>query len=601
MRSFDHTRITAVVAMVILTSLSAVGQAQQPSSTDEATEVPKTGAITGRVLNESGQPLPNAVVSIRAFGLLGQGRGATTDREGNFQVNGLDPVAYSVSASVPTYTPPPRDPDSTQATYYRIGDSVTLVLIKGGVITGSVTTSAGEPVVGVRVRAQNIRDGNGQPSRYGAMFRERTTDDRGVYRIYGLPTGTYLVLAGGAGNFSSSDVNPYDTDAPTFSPSSTRDTAAEINVRAGEETANVDIRYRGEPGHVVSGIASGPQPAAPSGFSVTLTSTLDGGSQWSNSSFQAPGSRGFVFDGVGDGDYDVTAQSFFPGGEWTLSEPKRIKVRGADITGIEVTTRALGSITGRVVLEESKTVECKGKRRPLFTETLISAWHNEKDIAKDQPQFLWSLGGPSHPDKQGEIYLRNLAPGQYHFIARFFAKYWYLQSISLQPSVTPAAKATQANRLADAARNWTTLRSGDRLSGLIITLADGAASLRGQVTIRAGEKLPGRLFVYLTPAEQEKAEDVLRFFAAPVASDGKIILNNLAPGRYWIVGQPAIDSVLSPLTKLRLPDETETRAKLRRDAEAAKTEIEFKPCQNITDYQLPLKSPATANKSLTGP
>jgi len=38
---------------------------------------------------------------------------------------------------------------------------------------------------------------------------------------------------------------------------------------------------------------------------------------------------------------------------------------------------------------------------------------------------------------------------------------------------------------------------------------------------------------------------------------------------------------------LRLPDETETRAKLRRDAEDAKNAIEFKPCQNVTDYQLP--------------
>jgi hypothetical protein len=603
MRSFDHTRrTTTIVVMLLLTSLSAFGQTQQRSSPDESTEVPKTGAITGRVLNESGQPLANAAVSIRAFGSMGEGRGTTTDRDGTFQVGGLDPVAYLISASIPAYTPLPRDPDSTQATYNRVGDSVNLVLIKGGVITGTVTTSTGEPVVGVVVRAQNIRDGNGQPSRYGAILRERTTDDRGVYRIYGLPTGTYLVLAGGSGNFSGSGVNPYDTDAPTYSPSSARDTASEINVRAGEETSSVDIRYRGQPGHMVSGSASGPQADPPSGFSVILTSTFDGGSQWSNSSFQSPGSRGFVFDGVADGDYDVTAQSFFQGGEWTVSEPKRIKVRGADITGIEVTTKPLGSITGRVLLEESKAVECKGKRRPLFTETLISAWHNEKETAKDQPQFLWGLGGPSYPDKQGDISLRNLAPGQYRFIARFFAKYWYLQSISLQSPVTPAAKSAQ-NRSADAARYWTTLKSGDRLSGLIISLAEGAASLRGQITIGPGEKLPARLFLFLIPAEREKAEDVLRFFAVPVASDGKIILNNLAPGRYLVVAQPALDSALSPLTKLRLPDESETRAKLRRDAEAAKTEIEFKPCQNVTDYQLPLNSSATApaRKALTEP
>ena len=196
------------------------------------------------------------------------------------------------------------------------------------------------------------------------------------------------------------------------------------------------------------------------------------------------------------------------------------------------------------------------------------------------------MGGPSTPDKQGDVLLRNLAPGQYRFVARFFAKYWYLQSISLQPSVVPAAKSAQANLSSDAARNWTTLKSGDRLSGLSITLAEGAASLRGQVTLGASQNLPGKLFVYLIPAEREKSEDVLRFFAAPVASDGKIMLNNVAPGRYWILAQPAKDNDLWPLTKLRLPDETETRAQLRRAAEDAKTEIEFKPCQNVTDYQL---------------
>lgn len=602
MKSLENTHRAGIFVMLLLTSLSAIGQTQQPSATDEGAEVSKTGAISGRVIDESGQPLSNASVSIRAYGAtVGPGWGATTDREGNFKVDGLERVVYLVSASVPAYTLRPRDPDSTQSNIYRVGDSVTLVLMKGGVITGNVTTSTGEPVEGVRVRAQMIRDVYGQPSRYGAPFRERTTDDRGVYRIYGLPGGTYLVLAGGGD--SGSGINAYEMDVPTYAPSTGRDAASEISVRAGEETASVDIRYRGDPGHIVSGTADGPQFQDWPGFYLTLTSTADGGSQWSTPSFQASGSRRFVFYGVADGDYDVTAQSFVQGGDSTVSEPKRIRVRGTDITGLQLTTKPLGSVSGRVLLEESRAIECKGKRRPLFTETLVSAWHNEKDAAKDQPQFIWALGGPSYPNAQGDISLRNLAPGQYQFIARFFAKYWYLQSISLQPSVPSGGKSTQTNRPVDAARNWTTLKSGDRLSGLTITLAEGAGSLRGQVTLGEGEKFPARLFVYLVPIEKERAEDVLRFFASPVSPDGKITLNNLAPGRYWIVAQPAIDTAPSPLTKLRLPEETETRAKLRRDAEAAKTEIEFKPCQNMTDYQMPLNtSPMPpAKKGLMGP
>lgn len=592
MRSVENILIGILVSL-LLTSLSTLGQNQQSSAADEAAETPATGAIRGRVINENGQALPDATVSIRAYGSSGPGKIITTNRDGNFEGSGLDRLVYLISASSPAYTTQPRDPDSTEATSYRVGDSVTLVLLKGGVITGTVTASGTEPVVGVRVRAQMVRDGNGLPPRYGSIVRERTTDDRGIYRIYGLPTGTYLVMAGGGGGFFGT-VNAYDTDAPTYAPSSTSDTAAEISVRAGEETASVDIRYRGGPGHSVSGIATGPQPPESSGFSLMLSSTLEGGSQLNIPSYQRPGSRGFVFSGIADGDYDVTAQSFFPSGERTLSEPRRIKVRGADVTGIEVITKPLGAVSGSVVLKNSKAVECKDKRRPLFSETLVSAWHNEKNKAKNQPQFIWSLGTPSSPDRQGNISLRNLWPGQYYFISRFSAKYWYLDSISLQSSVASGPKSTPPNREADAARNWTTLKAGERLSGLVIKLSEGAASLQGKISLLEGEQTPARLYVYLLPAEREKTDDVLRFYTAPVLADGKITLSNLAPGRYLILAQPALNGASSPLTKLRLPDETETRAKLRRDAEAAKTEIEFKPCQNVTDYELTFRSPLTA-------
>jgi Carboxypeptidase regulatory-like domain len=590
MRSKSLQSLFIAIATAMTTMICLVAQAQQPSPTDEKPDEAKTGAISGRVVNDTGQPIPNASVFVRAFGLAGQGRGTTTDGEGNFQVAGLDRAAYLVSASAPAYTTAPRDPDNTQAAYYRVGDSVKLELIKGGVITGKVTTTTGDPVVAVRVRAHMIRDGNGQPSRYGTTFRDRTTDDRGVYRIYGLAPGTYIVSAGGGDNYSSFNVNAYDTDAPTYAPASTRDTAMEINVRAGEDTASIDIRYRGEPGHVVSGVANGSGDAAqPFGFTITLSSIFNGVSQSSNSIFQPSGGRGFVFNGVADGEYDVTAQSFLPGGEGAVSDPLRIKVKGGDITGIVLSTKPLGSITGRVVLEESKVPECKGKRRPLFRETLVTPWHNEKNAAKDRPQFLWSLGGPTLPDKEGYFTLRNLAPGQYRFSSRSFAKYWFLQSISLQSAVAPAAKAAPANRPVDAARNWTTVKPGDRLSGLTITLAEGAASLRGNVQLAESERVPAKLYLHLVPAEKDKAEDVLRFFATAVNSDGTFSLGNLPPGRYWALARVSDESLAQLSSKLRLPDEADTRARLRREAEAAKTEIEFKPCQNMTDYQLPLK------------
>jgi hypothetical protein len=197
------------------------------------------------------------------------------------------------------------------------------------------------------------------------------------------------------------------------------------------------------------------------------------------------------------------------------------------------------------------------------------------------------MGSPTPPDKQGDFTMRNLAPGQYRFNARSLAKYWYLQSISLQPAMPPGARGAAANRPVDATRNWTTLKSGDHLSVLIITFAEGAASFHGQIKLAEGQNLAPRLFAYLVPAEREKAEDVLRFFASQVAADGTFALNNLPPGRYLAFAKTAGENESSILSKLRLPDEAEARAKLRGEAQAAKTEIELKPCQNIADYQLP--------------
>jgi protocatechuate 3,4-dioxygenase beta subunit len=563
--------------------ISALAQSQQ----DESQSPRTAGVITGTVVNESGQPLVGAVVSVRAYGALGQGRIATTDTEGRFKVSGLDPLTYIVSASYPTYVPTPRDPDSTQAPYYRVGDSVRIQLMRGGVITGSVTTPTGDPLVAVRVQAAMIRDAAGKPLRYGPSFRDRLTDDRGIYRIYGLSPGTYVVLAGGAGGFPDMNSAVYETASPTFAPSSTRDTAMEINLQPGVEVSNIDIRYRAEPGHVISGTAIDPSSAAP-GFGIYLTPIYNGEPQWPIFSYQQPGSRGYSFFGVSDGDYDITAQASYPTGDVALSEPRRVRVAGADVTGIDVTVKLLGSISGHITLEDSKAPECQGKRRPLLGETLISPWHNDKNSSKDQPQFGWALGSPTLPDNQGDFVLRNLAPGQYRFHTKPFAKYWYLKSILLKSAGAAAAKAT-STRTVDAARNWTAVGSGVRVSGLTITLAAGAASLKGQIKLAEGQKMPAKPFVYLVPAEPEKAEDILRYFASPVEPDGTFMLSNLPPGRYWTLAKALPETESAVLSKLRLPDETEARNKLRQEASLARTETEFKPCQNITGYSLPLK------------
>jgi hypothetical protein len=574
----------AGVALLLATSIGAVSQEDEARAA-----TPRIGAISGRVVNENGQPIPHALVFVGSPLDGMQSRTSTTDDSGEFQVSSLDALIYTLSASAPGYYLPARDPDSLPR-YYRIGDSGTISLIKGGVITGTVTGPNGEPLVQAGVRAIMIRDGNGNPPS-GRFANDRPTDDRGIFRIYGLPTGTYIVAAGGRGTYGFS-VNAYDSDAPTYAPSSTRDTAAEISVRSGEETT-VDIRYREEAGHAVSGVVSG--PIMPNfATSITLAPLVNGVPMPSAPSIQSFNDKGFAFYGVPDGDYDLIAQSSLGRGESVASEPRRITVNGADVGGIELVVKGLAAISGRVVLETSTAAECQNRRQPLLAETMLVVRRNDKATPKDQLSFA-NFFAQATPDKSGDFTLRNLAAGQFNLQTRFFAKYWYLRSIVHQVPGARPARGGVASRQTDAARNGISLKFGERISGLTVTLAAGAASLRGAVKPAEGENLPPNLYLHLVPAEKESAEDVLRFFTAPVNADGTFALNNLPPGRYWTLARIAGDSDPKSDGKLRSPAEADTRTQIRRAAEATKAVIEFKPCQNVTDHQLTFKPASVKN------
>lgn len=405
----------AAFLILLFTSLCARSQTSQPAAAKVET---KTGTITGRVVNENGEPHVNFNVWVRPD--TPQELPATlttTNREGVFKVSGLEPRSYTVSTAGPAHIP--KSPYAAPAVY-KAEELVTLVLVKGGVVTGTVANAKGDPVVGIGVRVRMTRDESGRS--YGDLGRhyDSMTDDRGVYRVYGLPTGTYVVSTDGNVEERTSwriNVNEFANDLPTYAPSSNREDADEFSVRTGEETSDVNIRHRGE-------------------------------------------------------------------------------------------------------------------------------------------------------------------PGQYSFAMRFSAQQWFLQSITLAPP-SPNVKP------ADVTRTWTTVNAGDKLSALTFTLAQGAAFIRGEISLAEGQKLPEKLVAFLIPAEPERADEVLRYYAAPVNSEGRFWLANVAPGRYWILSQHGTDDTRYEVSKIRLPDGAETRSSLRHAAEAVKTEIELKPCQDLT-FRLPL-------------
>ena len=556
---------------VVVLALFVVAHAQVRSPAPK-TEQPAIGTIDGKVVNESGQPLAGAMVFVRTVN-PGISRSTITDLEGNFRVNGLQTGLYLVSANSPAYTNVLGDPDAPK--YYRLGDSAHVEMVRGGAITGTVTNATGEPLIGVRVRAIMIRDVKGQAGRSLGNI-EQSTDDRGIYRIYGLAPGTYIVSAGGSSFLTS--LSAFETDIPTFAPSSTRDTAAEVSVRSGEDVL-VDIRYRGEPGHSISGSV---KVLGTSNVSIALR--RPGSTIPIATTFQVPESRGFILNGLADGDYYLVAQETIVSQTTTpqltlaFSEPKKVTVKGADVTGVELVTKPLGSISGKILLEPTKVPECQGKRPPMMVETLVRFRRPDKEIEHDEAQALRSFAGSASPDANGAFVLRNLQMGSYQFEPRFYARYWYLQSIVMSSAGPKPGRV-------DAAANWTMLKSGEQLSNLTITLAEGAATIRGKVPV-ADAASPPAAVVYLIPNDKDKVDDVLRYFVTDVEADGTFTFNNLPPGKYLALTQTTVEPQIATVAKLHQPEAAAARIKLRRTAETMKAEIELKPCENLADYQL---------------
>jgi protocatechuate 3,4-dioxygenase beta subunit len=629
-RAQNPTPTPVVAQGNVVTGQDAPPTSQSQSGSPDGAGKPARrtlGSIKGRVVGDAGEPLPGVAVyaTARAFNSNSYNydtraqHAATSDDEGNFSIRGLEPGLYGLNASVPGYVSESDPMTGRAAEIYRPGDTATVRFVKGGVITGSVTDAQGQPLVAVQVSAFRVRDLDGRASDAPYSFTlDARTDDRGVYRIYGLPPGIYVVMAGSNVSSPYGPISPYG-DVPTFYPSSTRDTAAEVAVRAGQDTAGVDIHFReDQQGHRVSGRIETPNAQGEVAASVMLAYASSG--MQAGNAFVMPNSpdHSFSLESIPDGDYDVQAMLSGRDGLAGASAPQRISVRGADVTGLRLTITPLASLSGALVIEPAPEAlraseACKDRRTSLLPqETLISVVADRP--SKGNPLSRISALRDSAPDASGAFVLRNLEPGRYRLSPRPFDESLYVRSVELPATSTPAASpstSTAATRTTSAARSTTAtttaaqsqragaaprdlfdIRAGQQLSGANIRLAEGAAALAGHVVASEGSALPSpaSLRVYLVPAEREHADDTLRFYETVPGPDGSFSFRNVAPGRYLVVACPPAD----PTEASPRPEfwDADSRARLRRDAESANVAVELQPCQRSTDFALRL-SPQT--------
>ncbi|MDX2043666.1 MAG: carboxypeptidase-like regulatory domain-containing protein [Acidobacteriota bacterium] len=562
-----------------------------------------TGSISGRVVSEEGQPIPHAKVNIVGVGggvkkALSGRMEIVGDEAGNFIADKLDPASYSITASAPGYVVLPSEKVTGQfgagtAKYARVGDSVTIRMLRGGVITGQVVNASGEPVIGITVEASRVRDEVGrriaEQTNVNEMVLGRQTDDRGVYRIYGLAPGAYVVNVGAGSMGFSLKSNPFSGRAKIYYPSATRDTAVEVTVRSGEEASGIDIRYRVERGAALSGKVSGaPTGGQPAMATTVVTLAKAGTDILIGTSVILPigENNGYSFYGLANGEYELTASrpDLSGSGSTMISEPRRITIAGRDLTGIDLALLPTASISGTIKLEKLAAPpagqKCESGRDSFLDEIMMTAKSDGRDQQASYNQMVFGLSGAlgtGSPNEKGEFTIAGLKAGRQFVEPQLPDEHWFIKSVLL---TTAAANNPTAR---EAGKNGVTLKVGDKLTGLAVTLAEGAAGLKGKLS---GDKVPSRVRIHLLPAEPEAKDDLLRFAEVIADEAGAFAFANLAPGKYLLVARAIPDSESNDKPAKPAAWDSLERAKLRKEAETANAAVELKTCQRVTDFAL---------------
>jgi uncharacterized protein (DUF2141 family) len=200
MRTIGLT-LAAVIAIAVGTvaQVAVPGQPPRDPRLGPQAGVTGTATITGVVLMAgSGQPARKVRVNLSGSELR-TGRSTVTDDQGRFSFTALPAGRYSLSANKPGHlnvTYGQRRP-GLQGTQIQLSDGqkfqAQLQLPRGGVLTGTVLDENGEATPGTSVRAMRFVNQNGR--RTLQSNGSGTTDDRGIYRIYGLQPGNYVVCA----------------------------------------------------------------------------------------------------------------------------------------------------------------------------------------------------------------------------------------------------------------------------------------------------------------------------------------------------------------------------------------------------------------------
>jgi hypothetical protein len=461
---------------------------------------------------------------------------AITDQDGNYKISSVAAGAYDVVASAPAYVAPiGSDPLSRRVVLSDDDhlENMNFTLVKGGVITGKITDADNAPVIQGPVRIYRQQDvpnrvlNSAQPAPTPFLYPAGTqqTDDRGVYRFFGLTAGKYTVAVGRDNDGFTSPTRAMYSEV--FYPDvSDRSKATVIEVSEGSEAKDIDIAL-GRPMQTFS--ASGRVIEAEKGEGIpnvrfTLQQVVADRTSFTNA-FVSTNARGeFIAENLLPGKY-LAFMAAQPNSE-LRAENTTFEIIDSDVTNITIRMVKGSSISGVVVLD---TEDRNAWER--LTKLQIMAYSQGPPGSVPSGNSARSIIGPD-----GSFRLSALAPGTV--------------SIQLAPTMDMSQlKGFNVTSLtrdgAPVGQRTVELKDGEQITNLRIAIAYGSATLRGIVKVENGNLVPGQqIFVRIVRANEEQPMNIR---PPSVDQRGHFIADGLASGSYevWV----NINGVRKPTVK----------------------------------------------------
>jgi hypothetical protein len=506
-----------------------------PRDTRPRTAATATASISGTVVSDEAQPRKLRRVRVTVNGAVMEtgGRTVITDDDGRYQFSGLPPGQYGLTAVKDGYIAarygsgrPPRLTGGIRnvpatGLSLRSGDSVTadFRLARGAVITGVVTDADGRPEEGVLVAAYSYQFISGSPERRLSVASPYLrTDDRGMYRIYGLRTGEYVVGAQRGTSGAEPTLKPSTTDArnvtatPVYFPSATDVTAATwIKVAAGDERAGLDIQIR----YVLTATVVG-TVALPSGttFARVVLARAAGptGTYEPIAGTTTQPDGAFLLANVVPGHYTLFAVAQGPSapgqptptsGAGTIG----IDVDGEDVTGVSIPTSSPFSLSGTFAFDGADPPEMRLGRMTLPLALIGGA-------IGPTPYF--------QPVDDSHFTISALVPGTYRVTGatvpgtRAPLGKWWLKSIAIggREALDGPIEIRQPS------------------DEIVVTFGDQASAISGTVTGAQGSPLPNTFVVIFGADRASWFINSRRVAGVRTDAQGRYTIRNLPPGEY---------------------------------------------------------------------